>query len=144
MAIYGVGSKWNDQELKRQFFDEHKFILGWNENSAKDLYSFVASLKVGDILYIKSNAPGSRKIKVKGIGIITKNFIGCVNSGEFTESVSDWQTLFIRVSWVMQDEFEIEIAENEGKLTNVRAATMYEEFLPEVQEILINKLISSV
>lgn len=144
MAIFGVGSKWEDEELKDQFFSEKKFILGWNEASAKDLYAFVASLKVGDILYIKANAPGSRNIRVKGVGVVTRNLIGCINEVEFgASSISDWQSLFVRVAWVHKDEFVVTIPENEGKLTNIRAATIYEEYLPFVQEAILAKVINA-
>ncbi len=144
MAIFGVGSKWEYEELKNQFFSEGKFILGWNEASAKDLYEFVASLKVGDILYIKANAPGSRSIRVKGVGVVTRSLIGCINEGEFgASSISDWQSLFVRVAWVHQDEFVVTIPENEGKLTNIRAATIYEEYLPFVQEAILARVINA-
>jgi hypothetical protein len=143
MAIFGVGSKWENEELRNQFFSEGKFILGWNEASAKDLYAFVASLKVGDILYIKANAPGSRSIRVKGVGIITRSLIGCVNEGELgTSLISDWQSLFVRVAWVHKGEFVVTIPENEGKLTNIRAATIYEEYLPFIQEAILAKVIN--
>lgn len=144
MAIFGVGSKWKDEELKNQFFSEGKFILGWNEASAKDLYEFVASLKVGDILYIKANAPGSRSIRVKGVGVVTRSLIGRINEGEFgASSISDWQNLFVRVAWVNQDEFVVTIPENEGKLTNIRAATIYEEYLPFIQEAILARVINA-
>jgi hypothetical protein len=48
MAIFGVGSNWNGKELEDRFFSEGKFILGWNEESAKDLYAFVSSLRETD------------------------------------------------------------------------------------------------
>jgi len=144
MAIFGVGSKWEDKELKDQFFSEGKFILGWNEQSAKDLYAFVASLNVGDILYIKANVPGSRSIRVKGVGIVTRNFIGCINRGEFgASSISNWQSLFVRVAWVHKEEFNVTIPDDEGRLTNIRAATIYEEYLPFVQEAILAKVINA-
>jgi len=144
MAIFGVGSKWEEEELKDQFFGEGKFILGWNEESAKDLYAFVASLKVGDILYIKANQPGSRTIRVKGIGVVTKSLIGCINSGEYgATGIAEWQSLFVRVAWVHQDEFSITIPNDEGKLTNLRAATIYEEYLPYVQEAIVAKVVNA-
>lgn len=144
MAIFGVGSKWENKELKNQFFTEKKFILGWNEQSAEDLYAFIAALKVGDILYIKANRPGSRGIRVKGVGVVTKNLIGCITSGEYGElSISDWKSLFVRVEWVHQKEFSIIIPKDEGKLTNVRAATIYEEYLPSVQKEIISKILKS-
>ncbi|EKM31862.1 hypothetical protein VCHENC02_2541 [Vibrio harveyi] len=34
--------------------------------------------------------------------------------------------------------------EDEGKLTNVRPATFYEEYLPYVQEKIVNELTSSL
>lgn len=140
MAIFGVGSNWSGEELRERFFSESRFILGWNELSARDLYAFMASLKVGDILYIKSNQPGSRNIRVKGIGIVTRNLIGCITSGEFRGNVSDWETLFVHVAWLDREEFLIEIPEGEGKLTNIRAATIYEEYLPFVQEAVIARI----
>ena len=141
MPIYGVGSKWEDEELKGRFFEEEKFILGWNEPTAKDIYSAVSTIKVGDILYIKANQPGTRRIRVKGVGIVTKNFMNCFNDGQFGDvNYSDWESLFIKVKWVYQDEFIINIPDNEGKLTNYRAATFYEEFLPLVQEKILEKI----
>ena len=56
------------------------------------IYEAVSLLKVGDILYLKANQPGSRT--------------------------------------------------NEGKLTNIRAATFYEENLPFVQTRILEKLFS--
>lgn len=75
MAIYGVGSIWDGQELASSFFQSETFKLGWDEKSAEDLYSFLASLKAGDILYLKANRPGSRTIRIKGIGFVKESFI---------------------------------------------------------------------
>lgn len=144
MAIYGVGSNWDEGDVKDVFFEENKFVLGWNNKSASDLYSLVSSLKVGDILYIKSNKPGSRDIKVKGIGIITKSFMGCIMSGEYNnDKISDWQNLFVNVNWLYKKEFIITVPKEEGKLTNIRAATAYEEFLPYVQKEILEKIIGA-
>lgn len=79
MAIFGFGSTWsNNEEKKETFFSESKAIIGWNKKTADDLYSLVASIKVGDIIYLKRNRPGSRTITVKGIGIVTKNLFDCL------------------------------------------------------------------
>jgi len=143
MAIFGVGSNWSGEELRERFFSESRFILGWNEVSARDLYAFMASLKVGDILYIKANQPGSRTIRVKGVGIVSRNLIGCITAGEFHGNVSDWETLFVHVAWIDQEEFLVTIPEDEGKLTNIRAATIYEEYLPFVQEAVIARIVGA-
>ena len=103
----------------------------------------MASLKVGDILYIKANQPGSRTILVKGVGIVTRNLIGCITAGEIHGNVSDWETPFVHVAWIDQEEFLVTIPEDEGKLTNIRAATIYEEYLPFVQEAVISRIIGA-
>lgn len=42
--------------------------------------------------------------------------------------------------WVIKDEFHIHIPDNTGKLTNIRAATFYEEFHPHVITSIINRI----
>ncbi|MGN6179424.1 MAG: hypothetical protein ACTHNW_09600 [Mucilaginibacter sp.] len=48
----------------------------------------------------------------------------------------------IKVHWIIKEEFFIVIPPNEGKLTNIRAATFYEESLPFVQTAIIDKIIA--
>lgn len=145
MAIFGAGSNWDGEELKSRFFAEGKFILGWNQTNANDLYLALASLKAGDVLYLKAGAPGSRNIRVKGIGIVIKPFMSCVISENLSLStIRDWNSLFVRVEWIHRKEFTIEIPETEGRLTNIRAATIYEEHLPFVQEIVIKTIIGTM
>ena len=142
MAIYGVGSKWNDKELAPTFFNEKTFTLGWDEENAEDLYSFLASLKAGDILYLKANRPGSRTIRVKGIGFIRENFISSFCGKK--EDISDYQSFSLPVVWIVQEEFLINIPQSVGRLTNIRAATAYEEYLPMVQKIIIEKILGKM
>jgi hypothetical protein len=128
--------------LKNVFFQNEKFTIGWNEKHAKDLYEAVSQLKVGDIIYLKSISPAYiRNIKIKGIGIVTKSFIQCLQDKEYTSTdISDWSSFFIKVKWIALNEFTVKIPEDEGKLTNIRPATFYEEYLPFVQEQIINKI----
>ena len=142
MAIFGAGSNWGGKEVKATFFDEEKFIVGWNEDNSKDIYEAVSQLKVGDIIYLKSVSPRYiRNIEVKGIGVVTKSFMQCLQSGEYGDlNISDWNSLFIKVKWLHQTSFMINVPESEGKLTNVRPATFYEEFLPFVQEKILNEM----
>ena len=144
MAIFGAGSKWGDDELKQTFFNDEQFVIGWNESSAKDLYEVVSHLKVGDIVYLKANRPGSRDIRVKGIGVVTKSVIQCVTDNEYGDArISDWNGFFVKVKWIIKDEFHINIPDDEGRLTNVRAATFYEEHLPMVQNEILGKLFNN-
>lgn len=141
MAIFGAGSNWDGVEMKNDFFKNENFVIGWDYDNAKDLYDAVSLLKAGDIVYLKANQVGSRTIRVKGIGIVTQSFIHClIEKGLTTENITDWNSFFIKVKWIFKDEFYINIPDYEGKLTNVRAATFYEEYLPFVQTEIINQL----
>ena len=142
MAIFGAGSNWDGDEMKDDFFNSDNFVIGWDYNNAKDLYDAVSLLKAGDIVYLKANQVGSRTIRVKGIGIVTQTFIHClIDKGLTKEAIADWNSFFIKIKWVVKDEFYIKIPNTEGRLTNVRAATFYEEYLPFVQKAIIEKII---
>jgi hypothetical protein len=141
MAIFGAGSNWDGTEMKDNFFTNENFVIGWDYENAKDLYDAVSLLKTGDIVYLKANQVGSRTIRVKGIGLVTQSFIHClIERGLTKESIEDWNSFFIKIKWVVKKEFHIDIPSSEGKLTNVRAATFYEEYLPFVQTEIINQI----
>lgn len=141
MAIFGAGSNWNGAELKNDFFQNHNFVIGWDYENAKDLFNIVSLLKAGDIIYLKANQAGSRRIRVKGIGIVTKSFIHYLIENKFDiDEISDWNNFSIPVVWLITKEFFIQIPENEGKLTNMRSPTFFEENLPFVQNEILNKL----
>jgi hypothetical protein len=141
MAIFGAGSGWGGNEMMKNFFNDDNFVIGWDYANAKDLFDCVSLLKTGDIVYLKANKPGSRSIRVKGIGIVTNSFVHHLIENRLTYyTISDWNNFSIPIKWIIKDEFQIEIPETEGKLTNVRSATFYEEHLPFVQQEIVNKL----
>ncbi len=143
MAIFGAGSNWDGDEMKDDFFNDDNFVIGWDYNHAKDLYDAVSLLKAGDIVYLKANQVGSRTIRVKGIGIVTKTFVhSLIEQGLTKDTIADWNSLYIKIRWVIREEFNIAIPDTEGKLTNVRAATFYEEYLPFVQKAIIEKILN--
>ena len=144
MAIFGAGSNWDGTEMCRDFFTKGLFIIGWDRASGRDLQSSLASLKIGDIIYLKASRPGSRNLRIKGIGIVTRSFVECIQRGEYgNELPSNWQSFFIRVAWIIQDEFRINIPPNEGRLTHIRSGTFYEEPLPFVQEEIVSRITSA-
>ena len=143
MAIYGAGSNWDGDEIKEDFFNNSNYVIGWNINDAQDLYNMISTIKVGDIIYLKANRPGSYDIRVKGIGIVKSSFISVLF--EKGENLSSTRNNFeLPVEWIHKDEFIVYIPKDIGKLTNIRAATLYEEFLPFVQSNIINKIIDKL
>lgn len=139
MAIFGAGSDWNGAEQASRFFDSNSYEIGWDVNEARDLHQLVRGLKASDIIYLKANRPGSSEIRVKGIGVVIEQWQALQNdchSSTNSTSIS----YFLPVKWVIKDEFHIHIPDNTGKLTNIRAATFYEEFHPHVITSIINRI----
>lgn len=143
MAIYGAGSKWNDQELKNDFFKNSNYQIGWDISEAEDLYTLISTVKTGDIIFLKANSPGSLNIRVKGIGIVRQSLLQNLFTEE-TNLSSKRSNFSLPVEWIIKEEFKLTIPKQTGKLTNVRAATLYEEHLPYVQTEILNTLITKI
>lgn len=69
MAIYGIGAYY-DKDVSSDFITHNLAGVGWSFVDAPELHKFIASIKVGDIIYIKAASPSSPDIIVRGIGII--------------------------------------------------------------------------
>lgn len=137
MAIFGAGSNWEGEEMKDEFFENQNYVIGWSYDDSKDLYDIISVLKAGDIIYLKSNQSGSRTLRIKGIGVVCQSLLHNFFDAQINrENLS----IAIKVKWIVKEEFKITIPSKEGKLTNFRAATFYEEFLPFVQKHIIETL----
>lgn len=143
MAIFGAGSNWDGREIKQELFNNDNYLIGWNVANAEDLYTLISSIKVGDIIYLKSNRPGSLNIRVKGIGIVTRSLMQLLFDKRMNleERRNDFE---LPVKWLDKVEFKISIPNDTGKLTNVRAATLYEEYLPFVQDEILKRLLAKL
>jgi hypothetical protein len=142
MAIYGAGSNWDGDEMKEEFFKNNNFIIGWNINEAQDLYNLISTMKAGDIVYLKANKPGSLDIRIKGIGIVKSSLIQILFKKGEDLSINR-KNFELPVEWIYKQEYVINIPNDTGKLTNIRAATLYEEHLPFVHDDIIAKTISA-
>ena len=143
MAIYGAGSNWDGQELKDDFFLNNNYVIGWDIKDANDLYSMISTFKVGDIIYLKANRPGSFDIRVKGIGFVKSSLLDVLF--EKGENLSQVRNNFeLPVEWIVKEEFFINIPNAIGKLTNIRAATLYEEYLPYAQNEILSKILTKL
>ena len=130
MAIYGIGAYY-DQDVSPRFIQQGLAGTGWSLAEAPELHRFIASLKVGDIVYLKASSPSSADIIVRGIGFIRDNaLLDSAGSGGLVEVGRD-------VEWRVTQEFRIP---KPRERNNVRSNTMYEEFHPEVQAAIIGRL----
>ena len=127
MAIYAIGAYY-DEDVSDDFIANNIAGPGWNKTKAPELHQFIHSLKVGDIVYIKSAPPSSGDITVKGIGVVTDDVFITTSS-----IVSAGRN----IKWVVKEHFRIP---KPSEKNNVRMNTMYEEFHPDVQSEILKKL----
>lgn len=126
MAIYGVGAFY-DEDVSSQFIAAGIAGIGWSRDDAPDLHQFMRSLKIGDIVYIKAQRPGS-DLTVKAIGLVT------------TDEVSEVPGLAKcarTVRWISTETFTVPVARQKN---NVRNNTLYEEHHPAVQMAILERI----
>ena len=126
MAIYGIGAYFSN-DVSKDFINNNFIGTGWSISYAPELFQFMQSLKVGDIVYIKSFSPSSTDLIIKGIGIIKDDTLisnSVIHCGR-------------NVIW--KNTKQLRISKPQEK-NNVRANTMYEEFHPDVQNFIIQNL----
>lgn len=129
MAIYAVGANYDGDDVSGDFIANNIAGPGWSITDAPELHQFIRSLKVGDIVYIKSYSPNSTDILVKAVGVITDDQVianNLVSAGR-------------NIKWVVKNTFRIPKPKEKN---NVRLNTMYEEFHPLVQSEILAKLFS--
>lgn len=127
MAIYAIGAYYKE-DVSGDFIANNIAGPGWDSTKAPELHQFIHSLKVGDIVYIKSVSPTSPDIIVKGIGVIIDDQV---------VTTSSIVSVGRNIKWLITDNFRIP---KPVEKNNVRLNTMYEEFHPVVQSAILAKL----
>ncbi|HLE12677.1 MAG: hypothetical protein A2504_09980 [Bdellovibrionales bacterium RIFOXYD12_FULL_39_22] len=129
MTIYGIGAHFDKEDLSGKFKNEGIIGIIWKETEALELHQMIQSLKVGDIVYIKSFSPSSPDIIIKGISIILDNEITSDKIVKIKRSVK----------WIDDSEFRITKDKVKEK-NNVRNNAMYEEFHPVIQKEILKRI----
>ena len=126
MAIFGIGAFY-EEDVSQDFIKKNLAGIGHSIEDAPELYQFMRTLKVGDVVYIKSVPRSNSDISVKGIGVIIDD----------KEVKHELVTCGRHVKWMSKQEISIP---NPRDKFNVRMNSMYEEFHPEVQRIILERL----
>jgi hypothetical protein len=130
MAIFGIGAYY-EEDVSQDFIKANLVGVGWAANDAPELHQFMRALKVGDIVYIKAFSPSSPDIIVKAIGIIINDEIRTpANSNDLVSCGRN-------VRWFQTRELRIP---KPPEKNNVRANTLYEEFHPTVQSVILQQI----
>lgn len=127
MAIFAFGAQYGRKCMVQSFFANKVVGTGWNDEDDIAGHTMIKSMKTGDIVYLKRASPGSA-ITVLGIGIIIDNNF---------RSEKDLIELGRNVLWLSTDQFTIDCPVEK---LNVRYNTVFEEFNPDVQLKIIEKL----
>ena len=125
MAIYGIGASYGRKHDKtEEFINKSCACIGYSMDETPELFMILKSVKVGDIIYIKSRSIQDQKIIIKAVGLVKDNEL---------KNHEDLGT-GVEVSWVWKGEKRIDIS---GLKNNVYNNTMYEEFTPAIQQELL-------
>ena len=131
MAIYGIGAMYNGtDDVSHNFIQAQMACIGWPPEEAPALHEMLRYIKPGDIIYIKSHPPNVGLI-IKSVGIVVGNQVQ--NNPTLGHGVA--------VRWIWEGEHRV------GPINdryNVRNLTLYEEFNFDIQQTVLNLLISRV
>ncbi len=137
MAIYGIGAKYERSiDKMHDFLTNDCACIGWKESEAPAIYKILKSMKIGDIIYIKSMDISKKKLNVKAIGLVFDDEISKYSFGNG-----------VKVKWVKVSnqtpllKFDLT---SEMYKNNVFNNTLYEEFNPTVQLKILNELFPSI
>ena len=129
MAIYGVGAFYED-DVAHIFVANNLVGVGWNEAEAPELKAYFKALRVGDIVYIKAFPPG-QIITIKGIGVIRDSEIRTAqDTGNLVQTGRN-------VLWLCREWFQVQ---RPTEKNNVRSNTVYEEFHPDMQREILERI----
>ena len=134
MAIWGMGANYNVPDGKKRnvlrlFLASGRAYIGYSQAQAPSLHRMLGTIKAGDIIYVKSF--WAKRLNIKALGIVTDPT--AVKTDDMGTGISvKWKKDFKAIS------FDIDAP---GGKNNVYSNTLYEEFNPEIANLLIDELI---
>lgn len=134
MAVWGIGAYYsgqNNPDKTAEFLAQAGAFVGWNYCNAPSLHNMLKSIRVGDIIYIKSYTIKTKSLNIKAIGIVD-DIATKTGTGLGTGIGVKWKKNFTPISVVLNDE---------TFRNNVYNNTLYEEFDLDIINRIINALI---
>jgi len=135
MAIFGIGARYENDDVSQDFKDGGFVGTGWSIDDAPDLHEFFKTLKTDDIVYLKSGTY-STDITVKGIGLISDEHI------LYRTSKKEPYQIARNVHWLSKKTFIM--TKPEDQKNNVRGNTIYQEFHPDFVAEILNRIKSII
>lgn len=134
MAIWGIGANYNEpdggkRDVLRLFLASGRAYIGYSQAQAPSLHCMLGAIKTGDIIYVKSF--WAKSLNIKALGIVTDPT--AIKTADMGTGIA--------VKWKKGFEPTSVTLDGPGCKNNVYRNTLYEEFNPEIANILIDELI---
>ena len=134
MSVWGIGAYYSGaikKDKTADFINSNCAFIGWSKTEAPPLHRMLDSIKIGDIIYIKSFVPRNKRLTIKAIGIVT-NTKKIHNNSLGTGIEVKWKSGLVPFN----------IGVSPAMFTNnVYNNSLYEEFNEEILHQIINQLI---
>ena len=127
MAIFGIGAYYH-HDVSSDFLQQGCACVGWDPQDAPPAHAILHTLRTGDIIFIKTFTPNDG-LTIKAVGLVREGRVRPI--GSLGEGVP--------VRWVWNGE------ERVGRLDDkwpVRTVTIYEEYHPQIQNRVMELLLS--
>jgi hypothetical protein len=129
MAIYGIGAYYG-RDVSKKFISKGLACVGWEFEDAPSLHNVLKHIKVGDLIYIKSQTP-KEGLFIKAVGIVMDD--------EVREDDDLGACLKVKYVW---EGWEAMGRVIDRDPYNVRFNTIYEELDPTIQKKVIGLLLT--
>lgn len=133
MSVWGIGAFY-ESDVSEKFISQGCACIGWNKADAPSLYQMLTSVKIGDIIYLKSFSPRKKQLLIKAIGIVVNNKL----DSEMFEAGNGIQVKWKELDAPIKVDITAQIYKN-----NVFNNTLYEEYNPEILEKVISEFFIS-
>ena len=133
MSVWGIGAYYNEDKAS-DFISNGVACLGWARKDAQPLHSMLSSIKIGDIIYIKSFVTQKKQLIVKAIGIVTSEACDKPNKTNLGCGVC--------VKWKENFREEVFDVTPEMYRNNVFNNSLYEEFNEDILYFIIKQLLN--
>jgi hypothetical protein len=134
MAVYGIGAMYGGADDQTDnFIRMGVACIGWQPQDAPAAHAQMASIKMGDVIFIKSYAPNAG-LHIKAVGIVTDATF---------RKITDALGWGVGVRWIGVPEGRIAVGPVEDHSDYLRRGTLYEEFNPSIIKRVLDTLVPS-
>ena len=82
----GIDTYYNEDKIS-DFTSNNVACLGWSKQDAQPPHSILSSIRIGDIIYIKSFVTQKKQLIIKVIGIVTSEAFNNPNNANLGSGV---------------------------------------------------------